>query len=128
MGDAAGELDHLKPALDVALGVGDDLAVLAGQQFGQFVHVRLDQAFEVEHDPGATLGIGAGPALESVLGRLYGAIDLAGRGQLDPRLNRPRIGIEHLAEPARRARENGTVDEMVDVAHERSCLFYLAQP
>jgi hypothetical protein len=43
MRDAAGELDHLEPALDVALGVGHDLAVLARQQFGELVHVRFDQ-------------------------------------------------------------------------------------
>ena len=35
--NAGAELHHLDAALDVALGVGDGLAVLAGQQFGERV-------------------------------------------------------------------------------------------
>ena len=37
--DADGELDDLDAALDVALGVGDGLAVLEGEQFGELVDV-----------------------------------------------------------------------------------------
>ena len=37
---AAGELDDLEPAQHLAAGVGEDLAVLAGDQLGQLVHVR----------------------------------------------------------------------------------------
>ena len=40
MRDAGAELDHLDAALDVALGVGDGLAVLAGEQFGERVDSR----------------------------------------------------------------------------------------
>ncbi len=36
---AAGELDHLDAALDVALGVGQRLAVLGGEQGGERIHV-----------------------------------------------------------------------------------------
>jgi hypothetical protein len=32
---ADAEFDHLEAALDVALGVGNGLAMLAGEQFGQ---------------------------------------------------------------------------------------------
>ena len=120
MGDAAGELDHLKPALDVAPGVGDDLAMLAGQQFGQVVHVRFDQALELEHHAGAALRIGRGPALERRLGGLDRAVDLAGRGQLDAGLNLARVGIEHVAEPARSALERLAVDEVANVAYHAS--------
>ncbi len=38
---ADADLDHFKAALDVALGVGDRLAVLARQDFGQFVIVAV---------------------------------------------------------------------------------------
>ncbi len=41
MRNAAGELDDLEAALDVALGVGNGLAVLARQQLGQLVVVAL---------------------------------------------------------------------------------------
>ena len=44
MRDAAGELDHLEAALDVALGVGEGLAVLGGQQPGEVVVFLLRPA------------------------------------------------------------------------------------
>ena len=39
--DAAGELDHFESALNVALGVGDRLAVLRGEQLGKAVELPL---------------------------------------------------------------------------------------
>ena len=55
MRDAAGEFDDFEAALDVALGIGDDLAVLGRQQLRQLVHVLFDQRLELEHDAGAAL-------------------------------------------------------------------------
>ncbi|MNI48121.1 hypothetical protein D3C73_1026730 [compost metagenome] len=117
MRDAAGELDHFQTALDVALGVGDDLAVLAGQKLGQFVHVRLDQALELEHDAGAALRVGRGPAFECGLRRLNRAIQLRRRRQLDAGLNLAGVGVEDVAEAARRPLESRTVDEVANIAH-----------
>ena len=54
--DADGELDDLEAALDVALGVGDGLAVLAGEQFGQARHTRVAPA------PGTSSARGRGAA------------------------------------------------------------------
>ena len=48
--DAAGELDHLDAAPDLALGIGERLAVLGGDQIGQLVDVLLEQLLEPEHD------------------------------------------------------------------------------
>ena len=59
--NAAGELHHLEAALDVALGVGEGLAVLGGQQPGEVVVFGLHQLEELEHDAGAALRIGRGP-------------------------------------------------------------------
>ena len=72
VGDAAGELDHLQAPLDVALGVGDHLAVLGRQQGGQLLHPRLDQALIGEHHPRPALRIDRGP------GRLGGQGGLDG--------------------------------------------------
>jgi len=116
MRDAAGELDEFQAALDVALGVGDDLAVLAGQQLGQLRHVGLDQPLELEHHPRAALGIGRGPAFEGVLGRLDGPVHLLDRRQLHPGLNLAGVRVEHVGEAARGPGEGRAVDEMVDVA------------
>ena len=49
-------LDRSQPVLDVALGVGDDLAVFGRQHMVEFVHMVLDQFLEAEHDPRSTLG------------------------------------------------------------------------
>ncbi len=116
MRDAAGELDEFQAALDVALGVGDDLAVLAGQQLGQLRHVGLDQPLELEHHPRAALGIGRGTAFEGVLGRLHGPVHLLDRRQLHPGLNLAGVRVEHVGEAARGPDEGRAVDEMVDVA------------
>ena len=44
MRDAAGELDHFEAALDVALGVGDGLAVLGGEELGEAVELAAAAA------------------------------------------------------------------------------------
>ena len=48
--DAAGELDHLEAALDLAQRVGDHLAVLVGDQPGELVGLAVDQLAEGEQD------------------------------------------------------------------------------
>ncbi len=73
--DAAGELHHLEPALDVALGVGDGLAVLARQAVGELVVVAVGELEELHQHAGAALRVGRGP------GRLrgLGVLDRGGR-------------------------------------------------
>ena len=98
MRDAAGELDHLEPALDVAAGVGQHLAVLAGEQRGELVHARLDQALELEHHPRAALGVDRRPgglAPPRRPGRPRPAS--AGVGEGDMRLHLAGVGVENLA-------------------------------
>ncbi|KUO53712.1 MAG: hypothetical protein APF78_05500 [Sphingomonadales bacterium BRH_c3] len=47
--NAAGELDHFKPVLDIPMRIFDHLAVLARQQLGQGLLVGFDQPLELEH-------------------------------------------------------------------------------
>ncbi len=117
MGNAAGELDHLQAPLDVAAAVGHDLAVLGGQQFGQLGHARLDQALELEHHPRPALGIGGGPGGLRLHRDLHGGVQLGRRGQGHAGLDLAGVGVEHLAEAARRPRRGPAVDEMGDVPH-----------
>ena len=93
--------------------------MLGRQQFGQLIHIGLNEAFELEHHPRAALGIGRGPAVEGVLGGLDGAIHLGHRGQLDAGLDLTGVGVEHVRVAARGTGEGRAVDEMVDVAHDR---------
>ena len=51
--DAAGELDHLETARDLAARVVEHLAVLGGDDAGELVEVLGDQLAETEHHPRA---------------------------------------------------------------------------
>jgi hypothetical protein len=98
--DAAAEFDDLEPALDVALGVGDHLAMLGRQQVRELVHVRFDQRLEVEHHARAALRVGHA--------RLHGA----------------GIGIVDIAEADRR--RSRAVSEVIDLtAAQAGCALQL---
>ena len=84
MRDAAGELDHLQAALDVALGVGEGLAVLGRQQPREVVVFGLHQLQELEHHPGAPLRIGGGPGRLRRCGVGDGVFDLGLAGEARP--------------------------------------------
>ena len=82
--DAEAELDHLDAALDVALGVRNGLAVLAGEQLGERVHLPGDEIEELHHHAGAALRVGGGPGGLRRLGVLDRLAQLGLRGQRDP--------------------------------------------
>src|ERR1041385_5602780 len=67
MRNAAGELDHLDAALDVALGVGQHLAVLGGEKRREALVLLGDQLQKLEHHARAPLRIGRCPCRESSL-------------------------------------------------------------
>ena len=50
MRDAAGKLNHFDAACNFAFGVGKNLAVFGGDDFGQMVGVFIEQMFEIEQD------------------------------------------------------------------------------
>src|SRR3546814_9072080 len=54
---AAGELDHVEAALDVAMRVGDHLAALRREQMREFLLMSLDHRLEIEQDARAALRI-----------------------------------------------------------------------
>ena len=118
--DAAGVFDDVEAALHVALGVGDDLAMFRGEQFGQFVHARLDQALELEHDAGAALRVHRLPVLEGDQRRLHRRTDLGLGGQGHAGLDLAGVGVEHVPEPSGFALDQLAVDEVTDIAHAAS--------
>jgi hypothetical protein len=117
VGDAAGELDHLEAALDVAAAVGDHLPVLARQQMRQLVHVRLDQALELEHHPRAALRVGRRPGRLGAVGGADGLVQQGRVGEADPGLHLAGVGIEDVAMAGRRQEHGLAVDEVGNVAH-----------
>ena len=98
MRDAAGELDDLLAAADLAEGVGDDLAVLAGDDLGQLTLAGVEQFAEVEQDLGALGQRGVPPRRERRRGGVdhrAGVLDAAQRdltGDLTGRRVRHRGG------------------------------------
>ena len=123
---AHAELDHLKAALNVALGVGKGLAMLGRQRLGQLVHVAVDQAHEFHHHPGAALGVGGTP-FDLRFGRAFdGMVQFGLGGQRQARLNLARGGVEDIAEPARRTLVFLAVDPVVNLFHR--ILLDWAQP
>ena len=99
--DAAGELHHLEAALDVALGVGDGLAVLAGEAVGELVVVAVGELEELHQHAGAALRVGRGPGRLRGLGVLDGGghLGLGGERNLGAHLAGHRL--EDVAEAAR---------------------------
>jgi hypothetical protein len=117
MRNAAGELDHFEPALDVAFGVGDGLAVLGGEQLGEAVELLLHQLEELEQNPRAPLRVGGGPGRLRRLGIGDRLLDLRLAGEGDLGLHLAGIGIEHVATAAGSARHRLAANEMADLAH-----------
>ena len=64
--DPAGELGHLKPAANLTLRVGKNLAVLRSDNRGQFIRMRRQLFTEPEQDPGARRQRHLGPRIRSV--------------------------------------------------------------
>ena len=83
MRNAAGELDDLEAARDLALGVGEDLAVLFGDQARQRVVVAVQQFEELEQHARAGQRRRRRPGRERRGCRLHRPVDLAGAGKGD---------------------------------------------
>ena len=121
--DAAAEFDDFEPALDVALGVGDDLAMLARQQVRELVDIGFDQRLEVEHHARAALRVGRGPGGLRGLGRGNDAVEQRGLAERDLRLHAAAVGIEHVALAGAAA---GSADDvMINLSHGRVSRFWL---
>ena len=114
MRNAAGEFDHFEAALDVALGVGNGLAVLARQQVGELVVVALRQFEELHHDAGAALRVGGAPLDLGGLGVLDRGAQFGLGGQIDLGLDLAGHRLENVGRPSRSALDLAAADEMSD--------------
>src|SRR5712692_4601918 len=121
MRDAAGELDDFEAAGDLALGVGEDLAVLLADDPRQGVVLAVQQFEELEHDACAGQRRRRGPAGKRRPGGLHGLIDRAGAGKGDAADFFAGRRIEDIAPAPAPTVAGGldalAVDEMMDFAH-----------
>ncbi len=116
--NAAGELDDFEAALDVALGVGNGLAVLARQEVCELVVIALRQFEKLHHHARAALRIGVGPLDLRIPGVLDGGADLGLGGQRHLGLDVAGHRLEHVGRPSGRALDLFAADEMSDGTHE----------
>ena len=112
MRNAAGEFDHFEAALDIALGVGNGLAMLARQHICELVVVALRQFEEFHHDSGAALRVGVRPCFLCRLGVLDRGPDLGLGRQRHLGLDVARHRFEDVRGASRRALDLAAADEM----------------
>ena len=117
MRDAEREFDHFDAALDVALGVGDRLAVLARENVGEFIVVPGDEIEELHQDARAALRIGRSPADLSGGAVLDRGADLGLGRQRDMRAHRAVHRLEDLRRASRLAGDMLAADEMPILDH-----------
>ena len=112
MRHAEREFDHLDAALDVALGVGDRLAVLARQRLGHLVVVLGDEVDELHEHAGAALRIDRRPGRLRGLGVLDRRANLGLGGERDMRAHRAVHRLEDVRRSSRLAGDLLAADEM----------------
>ncbi len=123
MRDPARELHHLQAAHDLTEGVGEDLAVLGGDDRGELVLAGVEQLPEGEQHARAHGERGVPPLAEGPVGRLDGEVHLRGGGKLDLAGHRPGRGVVDLAGTPRELARGLAVDPVRDaLGHGRSNL------
>ena len=115
--NADGEFHHLEPALDVALGVRNGLAVLARQKLGELVVVALGQFEELHHHAGAALRIGRRPFHLRDLGILDRCAHFGFGRQRHLGLDVAGHRFENVRRTSRGALDLTAADKMSDCAH-----------
>ena len=118
MRDAAGEFDDLGTAVDLALGVGKDLAVLLGDHPCQRIAVAMQQLKKLEQDARAGQRRRRRPARQGRGRGLYRPIDLAGIRKSDPADLLAGRRIVDVAPASARSIDRLAADIMLDVAHQ----------
>ena len=93
---AAGEFDDVDAALDLALGVGEHLAVLQRDGLGQRVLVLVEQAQELVHQPRAADRGHVGPGGEGGLGGGHSSVHIGHVGQRHLAGDFAGGGVEHV--------------------------------
>ena len=114
VGDAAGEFDDFLAAGDFAEGVGDDLAVLGGDDFGEFALAGVEQFPECEDHLGALGEGGVAPGGERGGGGVDDGAGVLDAGEGDLTGDGTGRRVRHRSGVAARARERLVVEPVWD--------------
>ncbi len=112
--DAAGELDDLEAAGDLAERVGEHLAVLGGDDRGQLALALVEQLAEAEQHLGALGQRGGAPARERRARGGDRRVDVVRGREGDPLGHRAGRRVEDVTPAGRRTVVNPTADPMGD--------------
>ena len=116
-GRADAVFHNLKPALHVACGVRQGLAVFAAESFRQFVHVTVEQGHELHQHPRATLRVRRGPAGLCCLRVFDCFANFVGAGERAFRLHFARGRVHHIGEASGGALDVFAVQIMGEFLH-----------
>ena len=97
-GQPTGVLDHLDPAIDRRVRLGERLAVLARHQAGKLLAGAPQALHVLEHDAGPLHHRGLAPGAERLVRRPDGPVDLVGRAKRNARNDLAGGGVGHLPE------------------------------
>ncbi len=118
VGDRGGGLDRLDPAADLAVGVGERLAHVGGDERGDLGAVLDERLAQGEHGAGALLRRRLRPARLRLGGCADGGVDVGGGGARDERGELAGGGVAILDRSLARRLDPGAGD----VVPERPCL------
>ena len=81
--DGTGVLHHFQATENIALGIGNGLALLGAEDHGDALGMLADQGLQLEHDAHARADRGQLPGLEGAMGGVDGGVDFFSRGERD---------------------------------------------
>jgi hypothetical protein len=125
VGDPAGELQVFEAAGHLALSVGENFAVLRGNDGGHFLAVGVEQFPHAKEDLGAPGKPRRPPGREGAAGGLHGLVHLGRAGEIDLGDRLPEGGVVDGTGPARGARHHPPVDPVTDPLHGSSLFLLL---
>src|ERR671919_3086140 len=128
VGDAAREVDHLEPALYLAVGIGGNLAVFAGDDAAQFVPAAFENVAVREQHTCSLGGRDAAPPFKRGLGVGDRAVDDFGRGERYLRRDFSGGRIVDVADPLGTAVVDPAGNELVDQLHRTPLRIVRRQP
>ena len=97
MRNTTAKLDNFQPALNIALAVGNDLAMFGRQHMRKLIHIGFNQTFEFEHNPRAALRVGHRPCWLRRQCRLHGTLKHCRIAQPHTRLNAAIVRVHDIA-------------------------------
>ncbi len=121
VGDSGGELDDFEAASGFASGVGEDFAVLAIDEGGDFVEAALEDFTEAEEDAGAAKRRLGGPVGEGRCCSDDGGVDFGFGSQGDSLLDAASGGVEDVGEAVGCSGDGRAGDPVMDFGDGGNC-------